>query len=281
MIRTVLSRALPALLALLASSHACAQDIERIVSLAPNLTELAFAAGAGPRVIGTVEYSDEPEAARKIPRIGDAFRVDVERILSLKPDLVLAWTSGTPQQTIDRLRGLGLDVREFTTHRVADVPRVLRELGAIAGAPAVAEAAAARFESEMSALRTRHADKRSLRVFLQVSTRPLFTVNGEQIMSELVRMCGGTNVFADLNQLAPQISLESVIARNPDVIISTDDGERDALREWRRWPQLTAVRTNNLFILPADDVTRATTRLPAGASQLCEVLEKARSRMTP
>lgn len=274
-----LSRALLALLVSLTASLACAAKVERIVSLAPNLTELAFAAGAGSRVIGTVEYSDEPEPARKIPRIGDAFRVDAERILALQPDLVLAWTSGTPKQTIERLRALGLEVREFTTHRVVDVPRVVRELGSIAGDPAVAEAAAARFEREMTALRTRNADKRSLRVFLQVSTRPLFTVNGDQIMSELVQLCGGTNVFADLNQLAPQISLESVISRNPDVIISTDDGEQGALSEWRRWPQLTAVRTNNLFTLPADDVTRATTRLPAGASQLCRVLETARSRL--
>ena len=278
MMRASLPRAVLVLLIVISSSTANARDVERIVSLAPNLTELAFAAGAGSRIVGTVEYSDEPEAARNIPRVGDAFRVDAERILALQPDLVLAWTSGTPKPTIERLRSLGLDVREFTTYRVADVPRVVRELGTIAGSRTVADASAAGFEREMSALRARYANKRSLRVFLQVSTRPLFTVNGEQIMSELVQLCGGANVFADLNQLAPQITFESVIARDPDVIVSTDDGEQDALREWRRWPQLTAVRTNNLFTLPADDLTRATTRLSAGASQLCEVLETARSR---
>jgi iron complex transport system substrate-binding protein len=252
--------------------------VERIVSLAPNLTELAFAAGAGSRVVGTVEYSDEPAAARKIPRVGDAFRVDVERILALKPDLVLAWTSGTPKPTIERLRALGLTVRELTTHRIADVPQVVRELGELAGTQAVAADAASRFEREMASLRNRYSTRPSLRVFLQVSTHPLYTVNGAQIMSELVQACGAQNVFADLNQLAPQVTLEAVIARDPDAIVATDDAEQDALRDWRRWPQLKAVRTNNLYTLPANDLTRATTRLAAGATELCKVLETARSR---
>lgn len=258
-----------------------ARPVERIVSLAPNLTELAFAAGAGSRVVGTVEYSDEPEAARKIPRVGDAFRVDAERILALKPDLVLAWTSGTPKPTIERLKALGLNVREFATYRLADVPRVLRELGELTDTQAAAAESASRFEREMLSLRERHAARRPLRVFLQVSTRPLYTVNGAQIMSELVQLCGGQNVFADLNQLAPQVTFEAVLARDPDVIVSTDDGEQEALREWRRWPQLKAVRTNNLYTLPANDLTRATTRLAAGAAQLCTVLETARSRAKP
>lgn len=263
----------------LGSASAEAGPIERIVSLAPNLTELAFAAGAGARVVGTVEYSDEPEAARKIPRVGDAFRVDAERILQLKPDLVLAWVSGTPQPTIARLRALGLDVREFTTQRIADVPRVVRELGELAGTQATAGQAATRFESEMARLRTQYAARRSLSVFLQVNTHPLFTVNGEQIMSELVQICGGRNVFADLQQLAPQIAFEAVIARDPDVIVASD-AEQDSLSEWRRWPQMRAVRTGNLYMLPANDLTRATTRLTSGATQLCDTLEKARARAT-
>lgn len=263
----------------LPGAPACARPVERIVSLAPNLTELAFAAGAGARVVGTVEYSDEPDAARKIPRVGDAFRVDAERILQLRPDLVLAWVSGTPQPTITRLRSLGLDVREFTTQRIADVPRVVRELGELAGTQATAEQAAARFDADMTRLRSQYSARRSLSVFLQVNTHPLFTVNGEQIMSELVEVCGGRNVFADLTQLAPQIAFEAVIARDPQVIVAAD-AEQDALSEWRRWPQMRAVRTGNLYTLSANDLTRATTRLTFGAAQLCETLDKARARAT-
>jgi iron complex transport system substrate-binding protein len=263
------------LLPLCANAHA---TVERIVSLAPSLTELAFAAGAGPRVVGTVEYSDEPAAARNIPRVGDAFRVDVERIVALEPHLVLAWQSGTPQPTIERLRALGLDVRVFDTQRIADVPRVVRELGAIADTQSVAAAAAAQFEREMSALSRQYEKRTPLRVFLQVNSRPLYTVTGRQIMSELLTLCGGRNVFADLGQLAPQVALEAVIARNPEVIVVTDDGDPNALEDWRKWPHVDAVRANNLFALSANDLTRATTRLAQGAAALCRVLETARTR---
>ena len=265
-------------LSLLLATTSHAKSIERIVSLAPNLTELAFAAGAGARVVGTVEYSNEPAGAREIPRIGDAFRVDIERILALRPDLVLAWSSGTPRPTIERLRALGLDVREFETQRLSDVPRVVRELGALAGTEREAVQIADRFDAQIAELSRRYRDKAPLRVFLQVSTRPLYTVNGRQIMSELLTLCGGRNVFADLNQLAPQVGLEAVIARNPDVIVITDDAEPTAKESWSKWRQVEAVRTGNVYVLPADDLTRATTRLAQGADDLCRVLETARSR---
>lgn len=260
------------------AAHACARSIERIVSLAPNLTELAFAAGAGARVVGTVEYSDEPAAARKIPRVGDAFRVDVERILALQPDVVLAWASGTPPATVDRLRALGLDVRELHTQRVADVPRVVREIGELTGTAAVAAPAASAFERDMAALDARYRDRAPLSVFLQVNTRPLYTVNGRQIMSELLSVCGARNVFQDLDLLAPQVALEAVIARNPDVIIVTDNGEPKAVEQWRKWRQIKAVRANNVYVMPANDLTRATIRLTEGAAALCALLETARGR---
>lgn len=263
---------------LLLAVDARARTVERIVSLAPNLTELAFAAGAGARVVGTVEYSDEPAAARAIPRVGDAFRVDIERILALEPDLVLAWASGTPKATIERLRKLGLDVREIETQRIADVPRVVRELGELAGTQSTAAGAAREFETAIAELRDRYSQRERLAVFLQVNTRPLYTVNGRQIMSELLDVCAGRNVFDDLNQLAPQISLEAVIARNPEVIIVTDESDPNALEAWRKWTQVDAVRTNNLYVLPANDFTRATTRLAQGARDLCRVMDTARER---
>jgi len=263
-------------LLLLHVADAGARTIERIVSLAPNLTELAFAAGAGARVVGTVEYSDEPAEARQIQRVGDAFRVDVERILALRPDLVLAWATGTPAATIERLRALGLDVREFHTQRIADVPRVVRELGEIAGTSASAERSASEFERTMADLNTRYGKRAPLRVFLQVNSRPLYTVNGQQIMSEVLELCGGRNIFGDLNQLAPQVALEAVIARNPDVIVVSDEGNPHAADDWHKWKQVEAVRTDNVYAVPANDLTRATTRLTVGAAALCRVLETAR-----
>jgi len=261
-----------------AHAMAGARPIERIVSLAPHLTELAFEAGAGPRVVGTVEYSDEPAPAREIPRIGDAFRIDVERVLALRPDVILAWSTGTPQQTTRRLRSLGLRVEEFDTQRLADIPAVVRALGRLAGTTQIASAHAARFDREIDALRVQYRERAPVRVFLQVNSRPLYTVNGSQLMSELIELCGARNIFDDLNQLAAQVSVEAVIERNPEAIISTDDGDSKSLDTWRKWSHLEAVRTDNLYQLPGNDLTRATTRLAQGAGMLCRVLDTARVR---
>lgn len=259
-----------------ASTHA--QSIARIVSLAPNLTELVFAAGGGERLVGTAEYSDDPPAARRIARVGDAFRVDIERILALRPQVVLAWTSGTPPQTIAQLRSLGLTVHEFHMQRIVDIPEVLRQLGELLGTTPIASQAAERFEREIRALRERYAHREPLSVFLQVNSRPLYTVSGTQIISEVLELCGGRNVFGELEQLAPQVSLEAVIARDPQVIVISDEGNPRAKEEWRKWTHVRAVRTGNVYEVPADDLTRATTRLVQGAAELCRALDMARRR---
>ena len=205
------------------------------MSLAPHLTELVYAAGAGDLLVGVVEYSDYPTEARSLPRIGDAWRVDMERLLALQPDIVLTWASGTPDDVVERLDALKLAHREIATYRLADVPIALRTIGAIAGTPAVAEAAAAGFDREISELRRLHRSARPVSVFIQLDDQPVYTVNGRHIISEVVELCGGRNVFADLPQLAPPVSLEAVIAADPEVIVSTDDTIADPLAMWRRW----------------------------------------------
>ena len=268
---------------LLSGMCACAVSsaaaVERIVSLAPNLTELAFAAGAGSRVVGTVEFSDYPEAARTIPRVGDAFRVDFERLVALRPDAVLAWEPGTPPAVVQRLAELGLNVVTIATYNVADVARGLRSMGKLAGTQDAAENAALSYEREIEQLRTQYSRKAPVTVFLQINDRPLYTVNGRQIMSEVLALCGGRNVFAELNELAPQISVEAVLARNPQVILSTGDSQPESLTQWRRWKTLPAVRANNLYQVSADDLARATPRLARGAQTVCRTLETARQRL--
>lgn len=256
-----------------------AAPLSRIVSVAPHLTELAFAAGAGDRIVGTVEYSDYPEAARRIPRIGDAFLIDMERVVAIAPDAVLVWDTGTPEQTIERLRSLGLRVEVFSTQRLSDVAAALRRLGALAGTQAIAERAADRFEADMQALRAQYERRTPITVFLQINDRPLYTVNGEQILSEIVSLCGGRNVFADLNELAPAIGLEAVIAADPQAIVSTDASVADASVRWRRWKRMRAVRAQNVFTLPADDLARATPRLVNGARAMCRALDTAREHL--
>ncbi len=263
-----------------ATAHAAA-PAQRIVSLAPHLTELAFDAGAGDRIVATVEYSNHPDAARSIPRIGDAFRVDLERLLALRPDAVLVWESGTPAPTVERIRALQLPVISFQTQRLEHVATVLRAIGKLAGTSETAEPAASDYERHIEELRDQYRDRTPLRVFIEVDDRPLYTVNGQQIISEIVELCGGRNVFADLSELAPAIGIESVIAANPQVIVSTDDTVRDAAAVWSRWRHIDAVRTGNVYTLRSDDIARATTRLTVAVETVCRTLDTARQRLRP
>ena len=269
------------LLVLLALLAGAAAPPQRIVSLAPHLTELAFTAGAGDRIVATVEYGDHPAAARTIPRIGDAFRVDLERLVALHPDAVLVWESGNPAPTIERIRALKLPVVAFRTQRLEHVATALREIGRLAGTSEVAERAAADYERRIQELRDSYRNRTPLRVFIEVDDRPLYTVNGKQIISEIVELCGGRNVFADLNELAPAIGIEAVIAANPQAIISTDDTVPDAAAEWSRWRHIEAVRTGNVYTLRSDDIARATTRLTVAAEAVCRTLDTARERLQP
>jgi iron complex transport system substrate-binding protein len=251
----------------------------RIVSLAPSLTELAYAAGAGDAMVGTVEYSDYPAAARALPRVGDAWSVDAEAVLALRPDLVLSWPSGTPAGTVARLRSLGVHVVEIPTFRLADVATALRSVGHIVGTEVVAEEAAQRYEAGIRDLRASHASARPVAVFVEIDDEPLYTVNGRHVISEVVELCGGRNVFADLPQLAPPVAIEAVLARDPEVILSTDDTIRDPAVLWRRWSGMKAVKSGSIYSMSSDTLTRSTPRLAVGAAEVCAALDDARRRL--
>ena len=268
------------MLALLCAAQAVAAGQRpRIVSLAPNLTEIAYAAGAGDAVVGTVEYSDYPEAARRLPRVGDAWRVDMERELSLHPDVVPVWPSGTPTVVVDQLRRLGLKVVVVPTFRLADVPIALRSIGALAGSTEQAERAASAFESDIAGQRRDHAAREPLSVFIEIDDEPVYTVNGEHVISEVVKLCGGRNVFAGLPQIAPPVALETVLQHDPQVILTTDDTISDPRALWSRWPRLRAVKAGTIYSLPSDLLTRATPRLAEGVRVTCAALDDARRRL--
>jgi iron complex transport system substrate-binding protein len=270
---------LSALLLVTLAQGADAGQRLRIVSLAPSLTELAYAAGAGDAMVGTVEYSDYPAAARALPRVGDAWSVDAEAVLALRPDLVLSWPSGTPEGTVARLRSLGVQVVEIPTFRLADVAAALRSVGRIAATEAVAEGAARRYEIEIRDLRASHAGTRRVAVFVEIDDEPLYTVNGRHVISEVLELCGGSNVFADLPQLAPQVAIEAVLARDPEVILSTDDTISDPAALWRRWRGMKAVKAGSIYSMSSDTLTRSTPRLAIGAAEVCAALDDARRRL--
>ncbi len=249
---------------------------ERVVTLAPNLTELVYAVGAGDTLVGVSAWSDYPAAARDLPVIGDAFTLDQERLALLQPDLMLAWESGTPAHTIDELTERGFNVAVIRTRGLADIAAAMRRIGALTGRSQQADAAANAFLEQLEALRAEHADAEPIDVFYQVSARPLYTINSEHYVSELIDICGGNNVFSDLDTLAPAIAVEAVIDRNPEVLLATTDEGEKALAQWQRWPKIAAVLYGNQFLLPADEMARATPRLVAAGGAVCLALRQAR-----
>jgi iron complex transport system substrate-binding protein len=252
----------------------------RIVALAPHVVENLYAAGAGDRIVGAVDYSDYPPAAQAIARVGGYSRLDLERIVALKPDLVIAWQSGNEQGHVGRLKAVGLPVYQSQPGRFEDIAAELTRFGAIAGTETVAKAAAERFLARLAGLRRTYGGRPRVRVFYEVWQDPLRTVGGEQIISSVITTCGGENVFAALKPMSPQVSHEAVLASDPEAFVAGGMGEerRDWLDAWRRWPQLTAVKRDNLFFVPADLMQRHTLRLMDGAEMLCAQLETARSR---
>ena len=256
------------------------QPARRIVSLAPHITENLFAAGAGERLVGAVDYSDFPEAAKRIPRVGGYSRPDLEAIVALKPDLVLTWQSGNSDAVVNTLKALGLTVYPSQLDRLEDIPLNIEKLGRLAGTEAVAKPAAAAFRQRLGALRKQYADRASVPVFYQVWHRPLMTIGGGQIISDVIRLCGGENVFAALPTKAPGVSVEAVLAVDPEAVVASGMG-RDAvvgLDDWRAWKRLKATARGNLFFVPSDLMQRPTPRLLEGAEILCGHLETARGR---
>ena len=255
-----------------------AAPARRIVSLAPHITESLFAAGAGDRVVGTVDYSDYPEAAKGIRRVGGYSRVDLEAVAALKPDLVIAWQSGNAAAHLDKLKGLGLPIYVTQPDRIEDIAHSLEQFGRLSGTGAAADKAASAFRERLAKLRAEYASRPPVRVFYQVWRQPLTTVNGRQIISDAIRLCGGVNVFADLAGLAPNVSIEAVLAANPEAIVASGMGEErpEWLDDWKRWTRMTAVARGNLFFIPPALIQRHTPRLLDGAQQFCDHLDVAR-----
>ena len=256
------------------------EPARRIVALAPHIAETLFAAGAGSRMVGTVDYSDYPPAAKQLPRVGGYSRIDLEAIVALKPDLVIAWESGNNMAQADKLRGLGLTVYISQPNRMEDVARQLERYGQLAGTSAVANAEARRFRERLAALQAANAGKPKVRAFYQIWKAPLTTVGGPQIISDAIRLCGGDNVFGHLKQMAPKVTLEAVIEADPEAIIATGmgDAKPEWLHDWDKWKNMTAVRRDNLFHINPDIMQRHTPRILDGATKLCAHLDVARSR---
>ena len=248
----------------------------RIIALSPHLAELVFAIGAGDRLIGVSAFTDFPEAATKLPVVGDAFMLDLERLTVLQPDLLLAWQGGTPAHVIDELNSRGYRVEVIRTMGLQDIPAALRRIGALTGHGTTANNEADRFVAGLDSLANLASNAAPIRVFYQVSIRPLYTINGEHYVSQLIEICGGRNIFTDLGKLAPLIGVEAVLERDPEVMLAGEDAGPDAFSEWERWPTMAANRYGNQFMMPAAEISRATPRLLDAGAAICSALEEGR-----
>jgi iron complex transport system substrate-binding protein len=261
-----------------------AAPAQRVISLAPHVTELLYAAGGGPKMVGAVSYSDYPPDAKQLPRVGDNKSLDLERIVALKPDLIVVWRHGNAQRQLERVRELHVPLFFSEPRRLDDIAVSLTKLGRLLGTSASADAAAAAYRDDIARLRARYANRPAVSVFYQVWDRPLMTLNGEHMISDVITLCGGRNVFADLQPLVPTVSTEAVLAANPQAIVTAAPGATrpdttlPQLDTWRAWPGLAAVANNNLFAIDGDLINRPAPRIAQGARQLCDDLELARSR---
>ena len=251
----------------------------RIVALAPSITELVFAAGAGGRLVGVPLFSDFPAAAAAIPQIGDASRIDLERVLRLKPDLVIGWQSGNHAADMERLEQLGFKVFVAEPANLAAIPRLLRVFGELANTSAVAEREAADFAAGIAALRARYGARDSLRVFYEIWHQPLMTVNGRHMIDDVIRLCGGANVFANVPGITPLVSLESVIARRPEVVLggSSATTPEEFAGQWRNYANYAGLRNVRALFVDPDHIQRQTPRILRGARTVCEHLDQVRA----
>jgi iron complex transport system substrate-binding protein len=265
-----------------------AQPPQRVITLAPNLTEFVYAVGAGETMVGTMDTSNYPEQAKRVPRIGDYQRLDVERILALKPDVILVWHHGNQGRELAQLEAAGLRLFYLEPRRIDDVARTLSRVGALLGHQDQARQRADELSREFALLRGRYADAPPVSVFFQVWSQPLMTLSDQSLTSDLFALCGGRNVFGGLAALAPQISIESVVAADPEAIFGAREfgdeaplwrrePKRKAFEMWQRFPKMTAVKRGWVYTVPGDLVTRQGPRVIAGARALCAALDEVRA----
>ncbi len=256
------------------------QPAQRIIALSPQLLELSAAAGASNRVVATIRGADNVRWARKLPLVGDAFALNLEAIARLKPDLILAWESGTPPREVARLKSLGIPVYWSQANTFATLASTVQRIGQLAGTPAPAGRWVRDFDNRLAALRARYAALRpQVRVFYQVWNRPLITVGGPQLINQAITLCGGRNVFGNLSVLSPTISTEAVLQADPQLIVTASPRGATWLQDWKRYPGISAVKHDQLVALSPNTLPRMGVDVLDGVQQLCSAMATARKAM--
>lgn len=257
-----------------------ATPASKIIALAPHIVENAFTAGAGGQLIGAVNYSNYPEQANQLPIVGGYTNTNLEKIIELNPDLVIAWESGNSTSSITRLKELGYPVYMDQPDTLEDIAKSIQDIGTLAGTSEVAKVAADEYLSKIKQVRQQTQGKKLVTTFYQVWNRPLQTINGKHFISAAIELCGGENIYASESIIAPIINIESILDRNPEAIIASgmSTARPEWLDDWRQWPSLSAVQKDNLFFVNPDHIQRHTVRLLKGIDVVCKQLDIARER---
>jgi iron complex transport system substrate-binding protein len=252
----------------------------RVIALAPHVTEMVYAAGGGDKLLASVDYADYPEAAKKLPRVGSNRQMDMERIISMKPDLIVVWMHGSSERQIEQIRALGIPMFHSEPKKLDDIAANLQRIGRLLGTESVAEPAAAALRTRLASLMAQYSHRPPVRMFYQVWDKPLYTLNGAHIVSDAARVCGGVNIFAPLKVTAPIVSIEAVLQEDPEAIFTSSEkaSEEDSAQIWRPFANLAAVRQNNIFRIDGNLLNRSGPRMIAGTAAMCEKLELARQR---
>ncbi|MDX1451560.1 MAG: cobalamin-binding protein [Oleiphilaceae bacterium] len=261
-------------------AHADETYPQRIVALSPHSVEMLFELGAGERIIATTEYADFPEAAKAIPRIGGYHGIQIERVMALQPDLIIAWDGGNPARDLQRMEELGLPVYRSHTEALADIPVALESLGELLGLAEQGRAAAARFKEKWQAIRDQHADKPPVRFFYQLWADPLKTMAAGSWINELLTSCGGINIFNQPDWDYPQVSTETVLLQAPEAIIVPSHHGRaiDITTQWGAWPEIPAVANGHIYFINGDWLHRFSTRVIDGMQAICSAFDKVRAQ---
>lgn len=251
---------------------------QRIISLAPHITELLYEIGAGSFIVGTVEYSDYPPEAKTIRRIGRHNALNLETIVTQKPDLVIAWRSGNPVHQVEKIISLGIPVYYSDPVKLSDVANSLLRFGQLTGLNENGRQAQQAFTQHYEQLQQRYRHKAKVKVFYEIWSQPMMTVSGKHVINEVIELCGGENVFKTLPSLTPSVNIEAVLEADPEVIIASGvgDGPPPWLAQWNRWHDLSAVKNHHVYFVNPDYIHRQSSRILTGAERVCELLDKAR-----
>lgn len=250
---------------------------QRIIALSPGITELIFAAGGSDYIKGVVSFSNYPERAKSLPQVGRYDSLDLEKILSLHPDLIVAWKSGNPRHQIQQLKKLGLKVFISEPRDFMDIPKTITQLGYLMDTINIAEKNAKKFTRDFKYLEKTYSHAQPSMpktTFIQIWNNPVMSVNQEHLISKVISLCGGKNIFADIKGLTHTPSIENILQENPDIIIATGMAETAEtwLNRWQQWPYLTAVKKKQLYAVNPDHLVRHTPRILLGIKEVCQLI---------